>query len=175
MSALTRKLSGFFKSDIGHAYLRSPGALMATAVLAIILIAAIAAPLLAPQDILDPAQLDLMAANTPPWSVNEFAGQFYVLGTDDQGRDILSATLYGTRVSLLVGVVLGEHGISIADPANESLLLFSGQVPTDDGCKGSTEKDLSSQIGVSGAPFHLGLEARQPLVHFPVMSHLFRD
>lgn len=122
MSALTRKLSGFFQSDIGYAYLRSPGALIATAVLVLILIAAIAAPLLAPQDILDPAQLDLMAANTPPWSVNEFTGQFYILGTDDQGRDILSATLYGTRVSLLVGLA----AVMLSMSTGVTLGLISG-------------------------------------------------
>ncbi len=100
MTAITR----FLRSDIGYSYVRSPGAILATLVLLVILIAAVAAPFLAPQDILDPAQLDLMSANTPPWSVSELSGQFYVLGTDDQGRDILSATLYGTRVSLLVGL-----------------------------------------------------------------------
>ncbi|MBA8820993.1 ABC transporter permease [Ochrobactrum sp. P6BS-III] len=118
----------FFRSDIGYAYLRSPGAIFATVVLVLILIAAVGAPLLAPQDILDPAQLDLLSANTPPWSINEFSNQFYILGTDDQGRDILSATLYGTRVSLLVGLAAVLLSMSIGVTLGLISGYFGGRI-----------------------------------------------
>ncbi|MFK3666806.1 ABC transporter permease [Ochrobactrum teleogrylli] len=121
-------IASFFRSDIGHAYLRSPGAIFATVVLVLILIVAVGAPLLAPQDILDPAQLDLMSANTPPWSINEFSNQFYILGTDDQGRDILSATLYGTRVSLLVGLAAVLLSMSIGVTLGLISGYFGGRI-----------------------------------------------
>ncbi|WP_112803471.1 ABC transporter permease [Rhizobium sp. SYY.PMSO] len=124
MTAITR----FLRSDIGYSYVRSPGAILATLVLLVILIAAVAAPFLAPQDILDPAQLDLMSANTPPWSVSELSGQFYVLGTDDQGRDILSATLYGTRVSLLVGLAAVMLSMTIGVTLGLVSGYFGGRV-----------------------------------------------
>jgi peptide/nickel transport system permease protein len=97
-------------------------------VLVLILIAAVGAPLLAPQDILDPAQLDLLSANTPPWSINEFSNQFYILGTDDQGRDILSATLYGTRVSLLVGLAAVLLSMSIGVTLGLISGYFGGRI-----------------------------------------------
>ncbi|MFT4000364.1 MAG: ABC transporter permease [Rhizobium sp.] len=124
MTAITR----FLRSDIGYSYVRSPGAILATLVLLVILIAAVAAPFLAPQDILDPAQLDLMSANTPPWSVSELSGQFYVLGTDDQGRDILSATLYGMRVSLLVGLAAVMLSMTIGVTLGLVSGYFGGRV-----------------------------------------------
>lgn len=61
-----------------------------------------AAPLLATQDPTDLSQLDLMAAGQPPWW-EEGGDRSYPLGTDGQGRCLLSAILYGLRLSLLVG------------------------------------------------------------------------
>ncbi|MFC7698333.1 ABC transporter permease [Bradyrhizobium sp. GCM10028915] len=113
MKRLTRKFAVLFGSDIGHSYLRSPGALFSTLVLLILIAAALGAPLLAPQNILDPRTFDLLSANTPPWSANAPSGHFYAFGADDQGRDVLSATLYGTRVSLLVALVAVLLSMSI--------------------------------------------------------------
>jgi peptide/nickel transport system permease protein len=130
MTALTTRLARFARSDIGYSYLRSPGALLATLMLVVIVVAGFGAPLWAPQDILDPANLDLMAANTPPWSVNEFTGQFFVAGTDDQGRDVLSATLYGTRVSLLVGLAAVALSMTLGVTLGLVSGYFGGRVDT---------------------------------------------
>ena len=73
-------------------------------VLAIILIIALTAPWISPQNPYDLAQLDVMDAKLEPGAKlgnNKTA----VLGTDDQGRDMLSGIFYGLRISLLVGVV----------------------------------------------------------------------
>src|ERR1700754_1770093 len=89
-------------SDLWHSFKRSPGAMLSAAVTLTILLAALLAPLLAPHNPFDLASLDIMDANTPPaWE--EGGNVSFSLGTDDQGRDILSAIMYGSRVSLLVG------------------------------------------------------------------------
>ena len=89
-------------SDLVASFKGSKVAMAAACVTAFLLLIAAAAPLLSPQDPFDPAQLELINSRLPPiWSAD---GQSpFVLGTDDQGRDILSAILYGLRVSLLVG------------------------------------------------------------------------
>lgn len=68
----------------------------------IIFIAAGFAPWLAPHNPFDPASLDLMDASTPPAWLEEGTSKF-MLGTDDQGRDIFSTIMFGSRVSLIVG------------------------------------------------------------------------
>ena len=60
------------------------------------------APWLAPHNPFDPASLDLMEASTPPVWIEDGMSKF-LLGTDDQGRDILSTIMFGSRVSLIVG------------------------------------------------------------------------
>jgi peptide/nickel transport system permease protein len=72
-------------------------------VFVLIALAAIFANFIAPQDPYDLAQLDIMDGRLPPGSVSG-AGYTYWLGTDDQGRDMLSGILYGLRISLGVGV-----------------------------------------------------------------------
>ncbi len=67
-----------------------------------IVLAAVFAPWITPQDPYDLAQLDIMDGNLPPMS-ESFSGTTYWLGTDDQGRDMLSAIVYGIRISLAVG------------------------------------------------------------------------
>ncbi|MCQ4161187.1 ABC transporter permease [Roseomonas sp. GC11] len=71
-------------------------------VFAFIALIAILAPLLAPQNPYDLAQLDIMDGRLPPGS-EAGAGFTYWLGTDDQGRDMLSGIMYGLRISLMVG------------------------------------------------------------------------
>jgi peptide/nickel transport system permease protein len=68
----------------------------------LILLAAISAPWISPQNPYDLAQLDIMDATLPPGSVSG-GGLTFWLGSDDQGRDMLSAILYGLRISLFVG------------------------------------------------------------------------
>ena len=94
---------GIWNNDLAYSFRRSPVA-MAAAVLTVICVGgALLAPWLAPQNPFDAASLDLNTAFTPPaWVAQGTAN--YPLGTDDQGRDILSTILYGARISLGVGV-----------------------------------------------------------------------
>jgi len=85
-------------------YARDRIALAALWLLGALLFAAIAAPWLAPQNPYDLAQLDILDAKLAPGAASS-AGYIYWLGSDDQGRDMLSAILYGLRISLGVGVL----------------------------------------------------------------------
>jgi peptide/nickel transport system permease protein len=78
-------------------------AVTALAILALLIVLAILAPWIAPQNPYDLSQLSIMDNKLPPWSYG-FAGQLYLLGRDDQGRDMVSAILYGLRLSLFVGI-----------------------------------------------------------------------
>jgi len=85
-------------------YAESRLALVALAVLALIVVAALAAPWLAPQNPYDLEQLDVMDARLEPGEKSG-SGMTFWLGSDAQGRDMLSAILYGLRISIGVGVV----------------------------------------------------------------------
>ena len=76
---------------------------MASAIVALIVLGAVLAPLLAAQNPFDPAALELANSLLPPVWVDGSDARF-LLGSDDQGRDMLSALLYGSRISLMVGV-----------------------------------------------------------------------
>ncbi len=78
-----------------------------------LVLAAVLAPLIAPHDPFDPATLDLMDGMTPPLTPNAFTGRSFLLGTDNQGRDVLSSILYGSRVSLLVAFCATALALSI--------------------------------------------------------------
>jgi peptide/nickel transport system permease protein len=93
-------------------YGRDRIALIALWVLAALLLAAAAAPWIAPQNPYDLAQLDILDAKLAPGAQGS-AGQSYWLGTDDQGRDMLSAILYGLRISLGVGIVSTALALAI--------------------------------------------------------------
>jgi peptide/nickel transport system permease protein len=89
-------------SDLWYSFRRSPGAVAAAIITLLIVLSAVFAPLIAPHDPFDLSTLSIMDANTPPaWAPD--GNSSFLLGTDDQGRDILSAILYGSRVSLFVG------------------------------------------------------------------------
>ena len=90
-------------SDIAYNFRHSPVAIAAALVAALIILAAIFAPWLAPQNPYNPATLNLMNGFSPPMTPNPFTGEEFLLGTDNQGRDILSTILYGARISLFVG------------------------------------------------------------------------
>src|SRR5690606_1583258 len=95
-------LSRAYQSDIFYSFRRSPTAIISAVVALAIFICALFAPLVAPHNPFDLATLDLLDANIPPiWNANGDAR--FLLGTDDQGRDMLSAIFYGSRISLLVG------------------------------------------------------------------------
>lgn len=82
------------------------------AVLCLILIVAVGAPLISPQNPYDLAQLDIMDSKLAPGE-SSVSGATYVLGTDDQGRDMFSAILYGLRISLGVGVLSTVAALAI--------------------------------------------------------------
>lgn len=80
----------------------NPFAVFGAVLLGLIVMAAMFAPLVSPQNPYDLAQLDVMSGRLPPGSANPAGGTFW-MGTDDQGRDMLSAIFYGLRISLVVG------------------------------------------------------------------------
>jgi peptide/nickel transport system permease protein len=93
----------FFDSDLWFSFTRSPVTVVSAIVAAVCILGAVFAPWIAPHNPFDLASLNLSDAFKPPaWS--EDGAREYALGTDDQGRDVLSAIMYGARVSLLVGL-----------------------------------------------------------------------
>jgi peptide/nickel transport system permease protein len=88
-------------SDILYSFRRAPTAIASALILALFVLVAVFAPWLAPQNPFDPAALDLVDARLPPAWLPD--GQLrFPLGTDGQGRDLLSVLMYGLRISLLV-------------------------------------------------------------------------
>ena len=92
------------QSDVWWAFCRSPVAIVSACVTMALLGAALCAPLIAPFDPYNLATLNLMNGFSPPLVPNPFTGATFLLGADDQGRDVLSTILYGLRVSLFVGI-----------------------------------------------------------------------
>ena len=96
------RLARALDSDVFHSFIDSPTTIVAAAVTALAVLGAVLAPWIAPHTPFDPVTLDLSDAFLPPaWAAGGRAA--FLLGTDGQGRDILSAILYGARISLLVG------------------------------------------------------------------------
>ncbi|MGH8830958.1 MAG: ABC transporter permease [Polaromonas sp.] len=90
-------------SDVGHSFRTSPMAIMAAVIAFICVFCAVFAPWVAPHNPFDLSTLELGNARLPPaWSPD--GSSSFLLGTDDQGRDILSALMYGARISLAVGL-----------------------------------------------------------------------
>ena len=99
MNALQR----FWDSDIAWSWRHSSLAVVSTVLFLVMLVGAFGAPWLAPHNPFDLATIQLLDALKPPaWEANGDAT--YPLGTDSQGRDLLSGIMYGTRVSLLIGL-----------------------------------------------------------------------
>jgi peptide/nickel transport system permease protein len=97
-------LQRWLDSDVGYSFRTSPVAIAATVVAFACIFCAIFAGWVAPHNPFDLSTLVLSDARLPPaWNAHGSAK--YLLGTDDQGRDILSALFYGARISLVVGVV----------------------------------------------------------------------
>jgi peptide/nickel transport system permease protein len=101
-------------------------ALFGLALLVIVLLLAIFAPWLAPQNPYDLAKLDLMDSRLPPGS-ESMLGSTFVLGTDGMGRDMFSAILYGLRVSLMVGVISGAIALALGAGLGVSAAFFGGR------------------------------------------------
>ncbi|MDP3532526.1 MAG: ABC transporter permease [Alphaproteobacteria bacterium] len=92
----------FFESDLFYSFRKSPVTILAFLVTILIIVTATFANIFAPHNPFDLASLDLMNGSMPPAWYPDGSKEF-LLGTDNQGRDVLSAILYGTRISLLVG------------------------------------------------------------------------
>jgi peptide/nickel transport system permease protein len=88
-------------------------ALLGLAMLSAVIAIALLAPVVSPQNPYDLGKLDVMDARLPPGETAASGGMVYVLGTDGQGRDMLSAIFYGLRVSLYVGVVSGVIALTL--------------------------------------------------------------
>jgi peptide/nickel transport system permease protein len=124
---------GWFKralaSDLFYSFRRSKLTVVAAVITLLFFLLAIFAPLLSPQNPFDPAQLQLLNSRISPlWTAD---GQSpFLLGTDEQGRDVLSAILYGLRISLIVGILgvlfSGVLGIALGLIAG----YFGGRVDT---------------------------------------------
>ncbi len=103
MSAVAGRLRRAWDHDLAWSFRHSPVALLAAVLTFVCVGGALLAPWIAPHNPFDSATLNLSDGFTPPaWSAGGTTR--YLLGTDDQGRDVLSTILYGARISLGVGV-----------------------------------------------------------------------
>lgn len=107
--------------------LASPKAVVALVVCGLLLFAAVFATWLAPQNPYDLAEIDLFDGKLEPMS-RGYTGMLYVLGTDTQGRDMLSAMLYGLRTSLAVGVSAGVLAMALGATLGLMAAYFGGKV-----------------------------------------------
>jgi peptide/nickel transport system permease protein len=106
-----------------------PGGAIAAIVLGAIALAAVLAPLIAPQNPFDLASFDVLDASLPP-SWLEGSDERFLLGTDAQGRDLWSAILYGTRISLTVGLFAVAIQAAIGVPLGLLAGYAGGRVDT---------------------------------------------
>lgn len=116
-----RLASDFFESRL---------ATLGLALLLAIIAVAVLAPWISPQDPYDLAQLDIMESRQPPGSTNWDGSMTFWLGTDGQGRDMLSAILYGLRTSLSVGVLSGVFALLIGTSLGLTAAYFGGRIET---------------------------------------------
>ncbi|MDN3520340.1 ABC transporter permease [Halomonas ramblicola] len=107
MSTLTQRFTNdwrrFIDSDLFYSFRRSPITVVATLVVVTLILSAALAPWIAPHNPFDVGTLSLLNSELPPAWI-EGGDPAFLLGTDGQGRDVLSALLYGARISILVGL-----------------------------------------------------------------------
>ncbi|HSI58913.1 MAG TPA: ABC transporter permease [Ideonella sp.] len=96
-------LARFFAGDVWHSFKASKVAMGAALIAALCVFSAVFAPWVTPHDPFDLSTLELSDARVPPAWLPDGSARF-LLGTDDQGRDILSAVIYGARISLVVAL-----------------------------------------------------------------------
>ncbi len=120
-SPLRRFVSDFLESKV---------AIIGLAMFITIVFVAIFAPLISPQNPYDLAQLDIMDGRLPPGSQNSTTGYTYWLGTDDQGRDMLSGIFYGLRTSLMVGALSALIALLVGSSIGLTAAYFGGKVDT---------------------------------------------
>ena len=102
MLIVLSRLKRVFDSDVGYSFRTSPTAIVAAVIALVCIFCALFANWVAPHNPFDLASLELSNARLPPAWSPEGSGKF-PLGTDNQGRDILSALMFGARISLIVG------------------------------------------------------------------------
>ena len=108
-------------SDLLHDFRRSPVAVISVVVTLVLLLLGAGASFIAPYDVTNPAVANVIDARLPPGATG-LLGEHYWLGTDPQGRDMVSAIIYGLRMSLLVGL----SSVAIAALVGIALGLVSG-------------------------------------------------
>ncbi|MEO9897949.1 MAG: ABC transporter permease [Paracoccaceae bacterium] len=118
------RLGHMWNSDFAWAFRHSPIAVLSLVILMLLVLSALFAPLIAPHDPFNPATLNLMNGFTAPMEPNAFTSEQFLLGTDDQGRDVFSAILYGMRISLFVGF----SAVMFALTLGVSLGLIAGYI-----------------------------------------------
>ena len=111
----------FFAGDVWHSFRSSPMAMLAATIAGLCILIAFGADLIAPHNPFDLATLELADSMLPP-SWMEGGRAKYLLGTDEQGRDVLSALMYGARISLFVGIA----SVLLSMAVGVSLGLISG-------------------------------------------------
>ncbi|MGR3401215.1 ABC transporter permease [Paracoccus sp. (in: a-proteobacteria)] len=109
-------------------FLEDPVAVIGLILFILIALIALAAPWIAPQNPYDLAQLDIMDGALPPGEASFGTGMTYWLGTDQQGRDMLSAIMYGLRVSLMVAMVSLALAITMGTIVGVSAAYFGGRL-----------------------------------------------
>ncbi len=120
-AAAPGRLARWLDSDVWHSFRQSPMAMLAAVIAALCVFCSVFAPWVSPHNPFDLATLNLSDARLPPaWM--EGGSRTFLLGTDDQGRDILSALFYGARLSLAVGLA----SVLLSLVVGVSLGLLSG-------------------------------------------------
>lgn len=114
-------------SDLAHSFRKSPAAVISLVVLVLLMATAFLAPLIAPQNPHDLKQIFIDKAELPPiWAKD---GEWpFLLGTDPQGRDVLSAILYGTRISLAIGLASVAVSMSFGIAVGLTAGFFGGSI-----------------------------------------------
>jgi peptide/nickel transport system permease protein len=115
------RMARFFDGDVWYSFRHSPMAIIAAVIAFICVFCALFANWVAPHNPFDLASLELIDARLPPAWI-EGGSSKYLLGTDDQGRDLLSALMYGARISLFVGLA----SVLVSLLVGVSLGLLSG-------------------------------------------------
>ncbi len=171
------RIGRFFDSDIWYSFIRSPLVILSAVVSIAFFSAALFAPWVAPHNPFDLASIDLLDSSLPPVWLEDGDPRF-LLGTDDQGRDILSTIIYGARISLFVslaavffsmvlgitlGLVSGYVGgrtdaiimriadVQLAFPAILIAMLIDGVV------RGVLPRDLHGDIAIYVLIFAIGI------------------
>jgi peptide/nickel transport system permease protein len=124
MSAAASPLAGAWRE-----FRENRTAVVALAVVVIIVLAAVMAPLITPQNPYDIGNLSLMDARRPPGYVGS-GGYVHWLGTDAQGRDLYSAILYGLRISIQMGLVAGLVALVIGGTLGIVAAYAGGRIET---------------------------------------------